>query len=190
MRSSRRLSMSCSSDNCTGVCVCEQNQKVRTAIIMRRRLAAGQRKRLRVGYPNLQQCGVFVPAQYPAGTARGARSVAEATCTLTFWTSSADPERIVQCVHVHVMYMSVYICTKLFRRNNSDQTCLTQTNINELKRQVKVDLRSALHLPLQPLPLLPRQPCTKLRKLRSKLCMCVFMSSRENLAILDAQLRA
>ena len=26
--------------------------------------------------------------------------VAEATCTLTFWTSSADPERIVQYVHV------------------------------------------------------------------------------------------
>ena len=26
--------------------------------------------------------------------------VAEATCTLTFWTSSADPGKIVQCVHV------------------------------------------------------------------------------------------
>ena len=44
---------------------------------------------------NLQQCGVFVPAQYLEGIAQSARSVEEATFTRTFRMESAGPAEVV-----------------------------------------------------------------------------------------------
>ena len=71
------------------------------------RFAVHQRAKLLADLPKSPAARLLRSCVVPSRDCSECQLGAEATFTLAFWTSSADPERSVQCVHVNKLLHSM-----------------------------------------------------------------------------------